>query len=181
MTREALSRTPLRTLSPGVESCKAPRRAGHPLPSLRRLPAPRRCRPRPGAAPPRPAPRRRAPPPAGPLSGRRAGAGGVVRSARSSGRGSLGRCPGGAGPARAAAMVRLAGAGRGRARRARRSRAASPRPAAPQSRLCGAGGAVACRGHRQAGGRRCVAAPKFLLLMRADTEWAPATGVLPRS
>lgn len=84
--------------------------------------------PAPGPIRPAPAPPL-APPPAGLRSGRRAEAGGAARSAQSSGRRSLGRCPGGAGPARAAAMVRRAGAGHGWARKARRSRAAPQGPA----------------------------------------------------
>lgn len=105
-----------------------------------------RAGPAPGPA--RPAPRQ-APPPAGPHSGRRAGAGGPARSARSSGRGSLGRCPGRAGPARAAAMVRSADAGQGRGAQGPLLPAAPRGPAALQPRLCGAGGAVSGCGHRR--------------------------------
>lgn len=126
--------------SGGVAGCKA---RLSPQPAARgRLQLCRRPRLR-GQAPPQgrlaPPP---APPPAGPHSGLRAGAGGPSRSARSSGRGSLGRCPCGAGPARAAAMVRRAGAGQGRGAQGPLLPAAPWGPAAQQPRLCRAGGAV---------------------------------------
>lgn len=129
--------------------------------------------PRTRLAPPHPATR-------GPHSARLVGARGAKRSARSFHRGLLGRCPGGAGPARAATMVRRSVS---RKRRACHSRAAPRGRTVLQPWLGRAGGTVPDSGFRlgTAGTERRVVSLKLFLLRGASLSRPRPPACCPRS